>query len=132
MEFLISRRGETPGTYILQPVGVIDANSQARLLERLVELQYKGLSGLVIDLTSTSRISLGGFVALHSLGRVLRGLPPHRETEGWEVVQSIENDLSHGRREPVRLVNAQPKVAQALHRARFDELFEVRRGGCGW
>jgi anti-anti-sigma factor len=124
MNMIISQeQGQVPVTFI-QIQGKLDGSNFKELIAKGQELYLAGARNILIDLAGVEYMSSAGMVALHSIAKLLKGQKLGDE-EGWSLLHSLERERGNGTQKQLKLLNPQPKIAQSLTIAGFDQLFEI-------
>jgi anti-anti-sigma factor len=126
MNMTISQeQGKVPVT-VIHIQGKLDGSNYKDLIAKAQELYQGGAQNMLIDLSEVDFMSSAGMVALHSIAKLLKGQKLGDE-EGWSLLHSIDRERSGGIQKQLKLLNPQPRIAQALELAGFNQLFEIHQ-----
>ena len=122
---ITQEQGKVPVT-IIHIQGKLDGSNYKDLIAKAQELYQGGARDMLIDLSEVEFMSSAGMVALHSISKLLKGQKLGDE-EGWSLLHSVDRERGSGINKQIKLLNPQPRVAQALELAGFDKLFEIHK-----
>ena len=122
---ITQEQGRVPVT-IIHIQGKLDGSNYKDLIAKAQELYQGGARDMLIDLSEVEFMSSAGMVALHSISKLLKGQKLGDE-EGWSLLHSVDRERGSGINKQIKLLNPQPRVAQALELAGFDKLFEIHK-----
>ena len=122
---ITQEQGRVPVT-IINIQGKLDGSNYKDLIAKAQELYQGGARDMLIDLSEVEFMSSAGMVALHSIAKLLKGQKLGDE-EGWSLLHSVDRERGSGINKQIKLLNPQPRVAQALELAGFDKLFEIHK-----
>jgi anti-anti-sigma factor len=124
MNMTISQeQGKVPVT-VIHIQGKLDGSNYKDLIAKAQELYQGGAQNMLIDLSEVDFMSSAGMVALHSIAKLLKGQKLGDE-EGWSLLHSVDRERGSGIQKQLKLLNPQPRIAQALEIAGFNQLFEI-------
>jgi anti-anti-sigma regulatory factor len=110
---------------VLTPQGDIDASNFNQLVSAAQKAYEAGARDILLDLSQTPFLSSSGLVALHSISLLLRGEAPLDPESGWSAIHQMEDNLSAGVQQHMKLLNPQPRVQRTLERSGLTEYFAV-------
>jgi len=122
---ITQEQGKVPVT-IIHIQGKLDGSNYKDLIAKAQELYQGGARDMLIDLSEVEFMSSAGMVALHSIAKLLKGQKLGDE-EGWSLLHSVDRERGSGINKQIKLLNPQPRIAQALELAGFDKLFEIHK-----
>lgn len=105
--------------------GDIDASNFNDLVKVAQKAYSAGLRDILLDLGDTLFLSSSGLVALHSISLLLRGQPPLDPEAGWAAFHEMENNLTDGMQQHMKLLNPQPRVVRTLEHSGLLGYFQV-------
>ncbi len=118
-------QGSVPVT-VIQIHGKLDGSNYKPVITQAQELYQNGARNMLIDLSDVEYMSSAGMVALLSIAKLLKGHPLEGE-EGWSLLHSAERERQSGPQQHVKLLSPQPRIAQALEIAGFNQVFEIHQ-----
>jgi anti-anti-sigma regulatory factor len=118
------KQGRVP-VAILQLVGILDGSNYMLLVDEAKRIYINGIRDVVIDLSKLTFISSSGLAAIHKTALLFRDQPMAEQESGWAAYHAIDRDRGSGVQKHVKLLSPQPRVADVLHIASFDSLFEI-------
>ncbi len=105
--------------------GDIDASNFNDLVKVAQKAYNAGARDILLDLGDTPFLSSSGLVALHSISLLLRGQAPLNPEDGWGAFHEMENNLTSGMQQHMKLLNPQPRVIRTLERSGLVGYFPV-------
>jgi anti-anti-sigma factor len=106
--------------------GKLDGSNYKTVIAQAQELYQDGVRNMLVDLAEVDFMSSAGMVALLSIARLLKGHSLEGE-EGWSLLHSAKHERKSGLQKQVKLLKPQPRIAQALAIAGFDQVFEIHQ-----
>ena len=122
---ITQEQGNVPVT-ILHIHGKLDGSNYKTVIAQAQELYENGVQKMLIDLSEVEYMSSAGMVALLSIAKLLKGHNLEGE-EGWSLLHSAERERQSGPQKLVKLLKPQPRIAQALDIAGFNQVFEIHQ-----
>ena len=122
---LSQEQGQVPVT-VMHIHGKLDGSNYKTVIAQGQELYQNGIQQILIDLADVEYMSSAGMVALLSIARLLKGHNLEGE-EGWSLLHSSERERASGPQKQVKLLKPQPRIAQALEIAGFNQVFEIHQ-----
>jgi len=122
---LTQEQGQTPIT-VMHIHGKLDGSNYKAVIVQGQELYQNGVREILIDLSDVEYMSSAGMVALLSIAKLFKGHDLEGE-EGWSLLHSAERERQGGPQRHVKLLKPQPRIAQALEIAGFNQVFEIHQ-----
>ncbi|MBK7893576.1 MAG: hypothetical protein IPJ90_01480 [Anaerolineaceae bacterium] len=83
---------------------------------------------IILDMAGLRKITLAGFLGLHSVAAVLNGEEPLMPEAGWAAIRAMKNDLEDGYHHRLTIANPQPHICHQLFQAGFTDFVELKEG----
>lgn len=125
MNFTVVKEQASVPVVVVSTHGDIDASNFQELVRSAEDLYKAGYRNILLDLGDTPFLSSSGLVALHSIALLLRGKPALDPEAGWNAFHEMENDLTNGVQEHIKLLNPQPRVIRTLERSGLTGYFAI-------
>ena len=110
---------------VLRPRGSLDASTYRDLIVEAKKLYDAGMRYILLDLCETPYIGFSGLVALHNIALMLQGEEAPDPEYGWQAVHALERGLGGDTEKRLKILRAQPQVAQLLRRPSFARFLDV-------
>lgn len=110
---------------VLRPRGSLDASTYRDLITEAKKLCDAGVRYILLDLCETPYIGVSGLVALHNIGLMLQGDRAPDPEYGWQAIRALERGIGGGANNRLKILRAQPQVAQLLQRPCFARFLDV-------
>ena len=110
---------------VLRPHGSLCAATYRDLIAEAKKLYDAGMRCILLDLCETPYIGFSGLVALHNIAVMLQGEEAPDPEYGWQAIHALERGMAGAAEKRLKIIKAQPQVAQLLQRPYFAGFLDV-------
>jgi len=125
MDILVRNYQDPIPVTVLIPNGPLDASTYGELIEA-AQLEYeKGARNMIVDMSEINYMSSAGIVAIHTITKLLQGIPPSQEASGYEATKALIQSAKPQHQERFKLVAPKPQVERTLEMVGFKKFVPV-------
>jgi hypothetical protein len=111
---------------VLHLSGQLDGTSYQQLIQAAQTAYQHHTQQIILDMAGLHKITLSGFLGLHSVAAILHGEEPLTPEAGWAAIRAMKNDLEDGYHHRLTIANPQPHIYHQLFQAGFTHFVELK------